>query len=196
MDYGLNKTSSNYKPNQPFGGIATGNTANSAIPSFTQTSSMTSYKKGNASPNASYTRTNPDGTTQTIQGYNNSNLPNQTMGSGTNNSSLTDSYANALKSQQGATAAAQSLSGYAAPDSNEQKSALPGFDFSKMNPDQQKAFTSFMSGLFGINQGQTQAGLGQVGETTPVTTPALKPNDPTRQQNDPFAITSASRNLF
>lgn len=172
MDYGFNKTSSNYDASKPLGGIATGDTG--TRPSATPSSPLNFTGQ-------------------------------QQLGSANNGTSLTDSYNRSLELQQGATRAAQSLSGYTPPDPNQPQSALPGFDFSKLNPEQQKAFTSFIGGLFGFNnQNETEQpnGLAQVGtpSTTPSTTqptqPALRDNDPTRQQNDPFAITSASRNLF
>jgi hypothetical protein len=208
MDYGINKTSSSYtdNANKPFGGIATGDIGNAASTKM-QGSLPTTVKK--STPNASYTRTNPDGTSSTIQGYDGSTAPKATpFGSGNNDSSLTDSYTRALKSQQGATAAAQSLSGYTAPEPNQ--SALPNF-----SPEQQKAFQSFMGSMFGLNQNPNQqatTGLSQIGADgqpqgfnfgslfggTPQTpaAPIYQGEDTTRLSSDPFATTSASRDLF
>lgn len=95
-----------------------------------------------------------------------------------NDSSMTNSYLNALKSQQGATAAAQSLSGMPTPNPNPPET--------QWTPEQQKMFQSIMgqsNGLSTINPTQPP--------TTPQTTALPNPNpmvagDNSRFANDPF----------
>lgn len=102
-----------------------------------------------------------------------------------NDASLTHSYLNALKNQQGATAAAQSLSGYTAPDPNKPQSALPNF-----TPEQQKQFQAMFGAIFGMqpNPGAT-SGLNAVANP-PATTkpPTMVAGDNSRFENDPFKV--------
>jgi hypothetical protein len=110
-----------------------------------------------------------------------------------NDMSMTNSYLNALKTQQGATAAAQSLSGMPTPDANPPET--------QWTPEQQKMFQSMMGQSNGLNAvspqppmpTQSTQGSSFYSRTlNPPTTTALpNPNpmmagDTSRFANDPF----------
>lgn len=123
---------------------------------------------------------NPQGQYSIGSGTGISSVSNASPGTSgqSNDSSLTNSYLNALKSQQGATAAAQSLSGITPPNPNPPET--------QWTPEQQKMFQSIMgqsNGLSTINPTQPP--------TTPQTTALPNPNpmvagDNSRFANDPF----------
>jgi hypothetical protein len=99
-----------------------------------------------------------------------------------NDSSLTNSYLRALKTQQGATAAAQSLSGVPVPDPN--KSAT------QWTPEQQKLFQSMIGSMTGTPNGLNTM-TPATSPTTPTATALPNPNslvagDNSRFANDPF----------
>ena len=152
----FSKATSDYDATKPFGGIATGMSPQSGLSAPTFNSA---------------TNPQPSGSTSSVSG---------------NDMSLTNSYLNALKDQQGATAAAQSLSGYTAPDPS--KSALPSF-----TPEQQKQFQTMFGAMMGIqpNPGAAGAtpGLNTVATPTPAAAPKMVAGDNSRFENDPFKVT-------
>lgn len=173
MNGDFSKATSSYDATQPFGGIATGL---SATPAPTPTPTFNNS-------------TNPSGGLYQYNAANNSYSTKPA--SGGNDSSLTNSYLSALKNQQGATATAQSLSGYTAPDPNKPPSALP-----QWTPEQHQQFQTMFSSLFGLPAGQSPTGQPTNPATgQPVNPPtglsAAKPpemvaGDNSRFVNDPF----------
>lgn len=127
--------------------------------------------------NAGLQRFSSTPSTQPYSGTGISSVANASPGTSgqQNGSSLTNSYLNALKTQQGATAAAQSLSGYTAPDPNAPTPALPQF-----TPEQQKQFQT----MLGMLPTMGTPGLNTVMPAPTATTTMA--GDNSRFTNDPF----------
>lgn len=138
-------------------------------------------------------------------------LERQTMGSGENDMTLTNQYLSALKDQQAATRAAQGLSGTTFNEPTAATTPMPG-----LNGLSQEQLQNLYRGLFGLSApGTAPAGINQASWTSDINRAgglkALQQNTPfgspitpyagggmdvTRLVNDPFATTSAARDLF
>ncbi len=138
-------------------------------------------------------------------------LERQTMGNGENDMTLTNKYLGALKDQQAATRAAQGLSGTTFNEPTAATMPLPGLN--GLNQDQLQNLYRGLFGLSapgtaptGVNQASWTSDINQVGGLkalqqntpfgSPITPYAGGGTDVTRLANNPFATTSAARDLF